>query len=68
MRGDTTTRQCIKRQWRIKRLWCDKRPHKNQLGEWEAKARQKVAALVKASTEQLQWWVRQQSTKKQQQL
>jgi hypothetical protein len=38
------------------------------LGKWEVTAHPEVAALVKASAEQWQWWVKQQSTKKQQQL
>jgi hypothetical protein len=49
-------------------LWRNKKPRDNQPGEWEAKARQEVAALAKALAEQWQRWVRQQSTKKQQQL
>ncbi len=66
--GDTTTRRCVEREWRIKRLWHNKKPRDNQPGEWEVKARQEVAALAKALAEQWQRWVRQQSTKKRQQL
>jgi hypothetical protein len=40
MRGNTTTRWCIKRRWQIKRLWHDKKPRNNQRGVWEAKVRQ----------------------------
>jgi hypothetical protein len=65
---DTTTRRRIKRQWHVKQLWHNKKLRDNQPGEWEAKARQEVAALAKALAEQLQLWVRQQSTKKRQQL
>jgi hypothetical protein len=52
----------------LKRLWHDKKPSNKQPGKWEAKARQEVVALAKAFAEQWQRWVRQQSTKKQQQL
>jgi hypothetical protein len=49
-------------------LWHDEKPRNNQPGKWEAKAHREVAALVKASAEQWQQWVRQQSTKKRQRL
>jgi hypothetical protein len=49
-------------------LWRDEKPRDNQLGKWEAKARQEVAALAKALAEQWQRCVKQQSTKKQRRL
>jgi hypothetical protein len=51
MSGDTTTRWCVERQWRVKRLWRDEKPRDNQPGEWEAKERQEVAALAKELAE-----------------
>jgi hypothetical protein len=49
-------------------LWRNEKPHNNQPGKWEEKARQEVAALEKALAEQGQRWVSQQSTKKRLQL
>jgi hypothetical protein len=37
-RGDTTTRRCVERQWRVKRLLCNEMPCNNQPGIWEATA------------------------------
>ncbi len=58
-----TTRLCVERRWRVKRLWRDEKPRDNQPGEWEAKARQEVAVLAKELAEKWQRWVRQQSSK-----
>jgi hypothetical protein len=38
MRGNTTTRQVVKRRWQVKRLWRNMMPCDNQPGKWEAMA------------------------------
>ncbi len=57
IRGNMTTRGCIKRWWRIKRLWSNGKPHTNQPGKWEATARQESRGANMRGREVTQLWV-----------